>query len=43
HFDGMAAPVVLASTHERALEIIPLEVLQEYAVDVPPDPGALGI
>jgi uncharacterized protein (DUF2237 family) len=43
HFDGMAAPVVLASTHERALEIIPLEVLQEYAVDVPSDPGSLGI
>ena len=36
HYDGMAAPVVLASTHERALEIIPLEVLQKYAVDVPP-------
>jgi uncharacterized protein len=43
HFDGMAAPVVLASTHERALEIIPLDVLQEYAVDVPSDPGSLGI
>ena len=41
HHDGMAAPVVLASTHERALEIIPLEVLKEYAVDVPADPGAL--
>ena len=41
HHDGMAAPVVLASTHQRALEIIPLEVLQEYAVDVPADPGAL--
>ena len=41
HHDGMAAPVVLASTHQRALEIIPLEVLEEYAVDVPADPGAL--
>lgn len=39
--DGVAAPVVLASTHERALEIIPLDVLQEHAVDVPPDPGGL--
>lgn len=43
HHDGVAAPVVLASTHEGALEVIPLGVLQEYAVDVPPDPGALEI
>ncbi len=41
HVDGAAAPVVLASTHERALEIIPLEVLQQHAVDVPADPGAI--
>lgn len=41
HKDGMAAPVVLAATHERALEIIALEILQQYAVDVPADPGAL--
>jgi uncharacterized protein len=40
--DGAAAPVVLASTHERALEIVPLEVLEELAVDVPPHPGSLG-
>lgn len=39
--DGIAAPVVLASTHERALEIIPLEALQEHAVDVPPDLSSL--
>jgi uncharacterized protein len=39
--DGMAAPVVLASTHERALEIVPLDALREHAVDVPDDPGAL--
>ena len=26
HYDGSAAFVVLASTHERALEIVPLEV-----------------
>jgi uncharacterized protein (DUF2237 family) len=39
--DGAAAPVVLAATHERALQIAPLEVLQEYAVDVPDDPGEL--
>ena len=41
HVDGLAAPVVLASTHERALEVIPLAVLQEHAVDVPANPGAL--
>jgi uncharacterized protein (DUF2237 family) len=38
---GAAAPVVLASTHERALEIVPLYALRELAVDVPADPGAL--
>ncbi len=37
HYDGCAAPVVLASTNERALEVVPLEVLQEHAVDVPDD------
>jgi uncharacterized protein (DUF2237 family) len=37
HVDGVAAPVVLASTHERALDIIPLDVLKEHAVDVPSD------
>ena len=41
HVDGAAAYVVLASTHERALEVVPLEALQEHAVDVPPDPGLL--
>ena len=30
---GVAPPVVLAATHESALELIPLETLQEYAVD----------
>ncbi len=42
HDDGVAAPVVLASTHERVLDLIPLEVLERYAVDVPPDPSQLG-
>jgi uncharacterized protein (DUF2237 family) len=37
HYDGAAAPVVMASTHERALELVPLEILREYAVDVPTD------
>jgi uncharacterized protein (DUF2237 family) len=41
--EGVAAFVVLASTHERALEIVPLEALNAYAVDVPADPGALGL
>jgi uncharacterized protein (DUF2237 family) len=39
--DGAAAYVVLASTHERALDIVPFEALRERAVDVPADPGAL--
>jgi len=41
HFDGAAAPVVLAATNAAVLELIPLDVLEEYAVDVPADPGAL--
>jgi uncharacterized protein (DUF2237 family) len=28
---GVGAPVVLASTHVRTLEIVPLEVLQQHA------------
>jgi uncharacterized protein (DUF2237 family) len=42
HEDGAAAYVVLGATDERALEVVPLEVLERYAVDVPADPGALG-
>jgi uncharacterized protein (DUF2237 family) len=38
---GVAAPVVLAATHERALEIVPLYALRELAVDVPADLSAL--
>ena len=38
HEDGAAAYVVLASTHERALEIVPLDALEEHAVDVPEGP-----
>jgi uncharacterized protein len=41
HEDGAAAFVVLASTSERALDLVPLAALREHAVDVPPDPGAL--
>ena len=39
--DGAAAYVVLASTHERTLEVVPLDALREHAVDVPPDASAL--
>ena len=42
HEDGAAAYVVLASTHERALEIVPLDALEEHAVDVPADRGPSG-
>ena len=41
HQDGAAAYVVLASTHERALDIVPLAALQEHAIDVPASPAAL--
>jgi hypothetical protein len=39
---GQAAPVVLAATNVRALELIPLHALREHAVDVPADPSSLG-
>lgn len=39
--DGVAAPVVLASTNERALEVIPIEALRQNSVDVPDDASAL--
>ncbi len=38
---GKAAPVVLASTHERVLDIVPIEALKQLAVDVPSDPSSL--
>ncbi len=41
HKDGAAAYVVLASTHESALKIVPLLALQEHAVDVPVSPSDL--
>lgn len=41
HRDGVAAPVVLASTAMEATDVVPLEVLREHAVDVPDDPGQL--
>ena len=39
--DGVAAPVVLASTHHRALDVIPIRLLREHAVDVPTDASGL--
>ena len=41
HADGVSAPVVLAATNARALEVIPRPVLEAAAVDVPDDPAAL--
>lgn len=38
---GVPAPVVLAATHVRALEVIPLSVLRQHSVDVPADPSSL--
>lgn len=38
---GVAPPVVLAATHERAVDIVPLEALRRHAVDVPADPSSL--
>jgi len=39
--EGAAAPVVLAATHERALDLVPLTLLREHAVDVPIDLSSL--
>jgi uncharacterized protein len=41
HQEGVGAFVVLAATHERTLDDVPLEVLERYAVDVPADPGSI--
>ena len=41
HHDGAAASVVLAATNEAVLDLVPLEVLERYAVDVPPDLSSL--
>jgi len=41
HQAGVAPAVVLAATAERALDVVPLEILRRYAVDVPADPGSL--
>jgi len=41
HRDGVPAPVVLASTNQRALEVVPLELLLGHSVDVPADVSTL--
>ncbi|WP_460865241.1 DUF2237 family protein [Rhodococcus aerolatus] len=38
---GAAAGVVLAATNAAVLEVVPLELLREHAVDVPDDLSAL--
>jgi uncharacterized protein (DUF2237 family) len=38
---GAAAPVVLAATNERALELVPIERLVEHSIDVPGDASSL--
>lgn len=41
YHDGAAAPVVLAGTNRRALEVVPQRLLEEHAVDVPDTPASL--
>lgn len=41
HLDGSAAHVVMASTHQRALDVVPFEFLAAHAVDVPGDASSL--
>jgi uncharacterized protein (DUF2237 family) len=41
HHDGVAAPVVLASTNQAVLQLIPLPALEQHAVDVPSDASTL--
>lgn len=41
HFDGKAAFVVLAATNESVLDVVPLEILKEHAVDIPESPEDL--
>ena len=41
HDEGVAAPVVLASTNRAVLQVVPMSALREHAVDVPADPRGL--
>ena len=38
---GVAAPVVLAATNAKAIEVVPLVILAQYGVDVPDHPGSI--
>ena len=38
---GRAAPIVLSATNERVLEVVALDVLRRFAVDVPDDLSSL--
>ncbi len=38
---GVSVPVVLAATNERALDLVGIEVLRRFAVDVPDDLSSL--
>lgn len=42
HREGVAAHVVLAATNVAVLQVVPLEALQQHAVDVPPDLSSMG-
>ncbi|MEY4696020.1 MAG: hypothetical protein RIT14_448 [Pseudomonadota bacterium] len=42
HEEGAAPKVRLAATHIRTLDIVPLSILRQYAVDLPPDEGSAG-
>ncbi|MGB3185106.1 MAG: DUF2237 domain-containing protein [Ornithinimicrobium sp.] len=41
YMDGSASPVVLAATNEAVPNVVPLQALQQHAVDVPSDPSSL--
>lgn len=41
HRAGVAAPVVLAATNKLVLGIVSLDILEQYGVDVPTNPGTL--
>jgi uncharacterized protein (DUF2237 family) len=41
--DGVAAPVVLASTNQAVLTLVPLAALVQHAVDVPADASGLDV
>jgi len=41
--DGAAAPVVLAATNVKVLDLVPLDALRRHAVDVPGDLSGLDL